>query len=108
MSRQRNSTAFGEKKAAKPALACSCTELQKASQMSVNSHFGLLICIFEWIIGQCGFIARVLHHIVPCDQSLANGCSPWLEALVGKKDTRNKTAEIDMIMLVEMYCIKAN
>lgn len=45
-------------------------------------------------------------------------CSMWLVAgqwlfpvarsPCRKKDTRNKTAEIDMIMLVEMYCIKAN
>lgn len=47
--------------------------------------FGLLICIFERVVGQCCFVASVFQHIVPCDQSLTNGCSPRLKALLERK-----------------------
>lgn len=53
--------------------------------MCVKSLFGLLVSIFEGVVGQCGFIACVFHHVVPCDQSLANGCSPWLKTLLEEK-----------------------
>lgn len=50
--------------------------------------FGLLVSVFEGVVGQRGFVARVLHHVVPCDQSLANGCSPWLKTLLGRKKAK--------------------
>lgn len=54
--------------------------------------FGLLICIFERVVGQCCFVASVFQHVVPCDQSLTNGCSPRLKALLErKKATMNIT-----------------
>lgn len=49
--------------------------------------FGLLVSIFEGVVCQRCFVARILHHVVPCDQSLANGCSPWLKTLLGGKKT---------------------
>lgn len=53
------------------------------SRKELKVLFGPLICIFEGVVGQCGFVACVFHHVVPCDQSLTNGCSPRLETLLG-------------------------
>lgn len=44
--------------------------------------FGLLIGVLVGVIGQRRLVASVLCHVVPCDQTLANGGSPWLETLV--------------------------
>lgn len=43
--------------------------------------FGLLIGVLVGVISQCCLVAGVLCHIVPRDQTLSNGCSPWLETL---------------------------
>lgn len=71
-------------------LRCRYKECKKTSTCgSVTDGcevlFGLLIGIFEGVVGQCCFVACVLHHVVPCDQSLANGCSPRLKTLLGRK-----------------------
>lgn len=44
-------------------------------------HLGLLVGVFEGVVGQRGFVARVLHHVVPRDQPLPDDCSPWLKTL---------------------------
>ncbi len=69
--------------------------------MCVKLLFGLLISVFERVVGQCGFVACVLHHVVPCDQSLADGCSPWLKTLLGgKKATTGNKQVIVFTMLI--------
>lgn len=54
---------------------------------AVRVLFGLFISIFEGVVRQRCFVACILHHVVPCDQSLTNGCSPWLKTLLGRKKT---------------------
>lgn len=47
--------------------------------------FGLLIGVLVGVISQCRLVASVLCHVVPRDQTLSNGCSPWLETLVRRQ-----------------------
>lgn len=53
---------------------------------SCDLLFGLLICVFVGIVCQCSFVASVLGHVVPCYQTLANGCSPRLKTLVRRRN----------------------
>ena len=47
----------------------------------VCSPLGLLVSVFEGVVCQGGLVASVLHHVVPCDQTLANGSASGLEPL---------------------------
>ena len=42
---------------------------------------GLLVGVLEGVVGQRRSVARVLQHVVPCDQPAANHSPPRLEAL---------------------------
>lgn len=73
--------------------------------MWVELLFGLLVSVFEGVVGQCCFVARVLHHVVPCNQSLANGCSPWLKTLQKEKRHRSYVCEGKSLFLKHMFKI---
>lgn len=96
-----------------PALSNSCLPCLPAinavkirKPACVKLLFGLLVSIFEGIVGQCCFVARVLHHVVPCDQSLANGCSPWLKTLWEEKKDISYVYESKSRFLQNMFKMK--
>lgn len=68
-------------------------------KMCKGLPFGLLVCIFEGVVGQCGFVACILHHVVPCDQPLANGSSPRLKPLSEKRKTWQKIFESEKMLM---------
>lgn len=49
---------------------------------SLDLLFGLLISVLIGVICQRCLVASVFCHVVPCDQTLTNGGSTWLETLV--------------------------
>lgn len=53
-----------------------------SDSFSLDLLFGLLISVLIGIICQRCLVASVLCHVVPRDQTLANGGSPWLKTLV--------------------------
>lgn len=57
--------------------------------------FGLLVCVFEGVVGQRCFVACVFDHVVPCDQSLTNGCSPRLKSLLEGKQSNSERNKSD-------------
>lgn len=52
-----------------------------ADEMWTVLPSGLFVCIFKGVVGQGGFVACVLHHVVPCDKPLAYRCAPRFKAL---------------------------
>lgn len=61
--------------------------IMRCVRSSCDLLFGLLVCVFVGIVCQRSFVASVLGHVVPCYQTLANGCSPRLKTLVRRRNT---------------------
>lgn len=49
--------------------------------------FGLLICVFEGVVGQRCLVACVFHHVVPCYKSLAYCSASWFKSLIKEMTT---------------------